>query len=678
MACNIIVSDEKDFIDISLANPPKEIENIEDIGKFKKNYSEQDLELIKEAVLEIIQEKIDNRKDLTKYLYKKRKEQKKQHSYSDLLYGLRLIFNENPNLEEYNLHLKKLFQKNSMRTESGVTVCATVMSPNPDGQEFTCKFDCSYCPDQPGQSRSYLKEEPGVLRANRNNFDPKEQLWDRLTTYFNTGHPTDKLEIIILGGTWSSYPKDYRMNYVKETFYAANNFENKLHEKDLPEIGSLEDELKINETCNTRIIGVTIETRPDQIDPEQLIEFRKLGVTRVQLGVQHTNERVLDRVNRRCKNKHTIKAIKALKNNCFKVDIHLMPDLPKPFKKYIHKNKKITIDDIDEKVNMVEEDKKMFDKVLSDPDFQADQWKIYPCEITPYTKIEKEYKEGLIKPYGEQEGREFNQLHELLIYVMSKVHPWIRLNRVIRDIPSNYIIGGNKDVSMRQTLQQEMKRRGLECKCIRAREVKKENIHPDDLELFVREYDASGGREYFISIETFDQKKILGFLRLRLSRNSGKFPLSQSYNKTLFPELINTALIRELHVYGQTIEVNNKNENYTQHKGYGKVLMNRAIDLAYQKGYRKIAVISGEGVKEYYKKKFGFRENNYFLTLNIERRIIHDKNSFKYKIRKMLYKIIMFVYTFMIDPNISYQELILFSMIKYYLIFMFLITFLFI
>ena len=565
-----------------------------------------------------------------------------------------------------------------MRTESGVTVCATVMSPNPDGQEFTCKFDCSYCPDQPGQSRSYLKEEPGVLRANRNNFDPKEQLWDRLTTYFNTGHPTDKLEIIILGGTWSSYPKDYRMNYVKETFYAANNFENKLYEKDLPEIGSLEDELKINETCNTRIIGVTVETRPDQIDPEQLIEFRKLGVTRVQLGVQHTNERVLDRVNRRCKNKHTIKAIKALKNNCFKVDIHLMPDLPKPFKKYIPKNKKITIDDIDEKVNMVEEDKKMFDKVLSDPDFQADQWKIYPCEITPYTKIEEEYKEGLIKPYGEQEGREFNQLHELLIYVMSKVHPWIRLNRVIRDIPSNYIIGGNKDVSMRQTLQQEMKRRGLECKCIRAREVKKENIHPDDLELFIREYDASGGREYFISIETFDQKKILGFLRLRLSRNSGKFPLSQSYNKTVFPELINTALIRELHVYGQTIEVNNKNENYTQHKGYGKVLMNRAIDLAYQKGYRKIAVISGEGVKEYYKKKFGFKENNYFLTLNIERRIIHDKNSFIYKIRKMLYKIIMFVYTFMIDPNISYQELILLSMIKYYLIFMFLITFLFI
>ena len=638
MKNSIIVSNEnyQDYVDIELVDPSSkqscntktQQEDIEDLTQTRmKTFTSRDLELIKEAVREILDLNITSIKELNIYLLQKRKKQKRQHSLSDLLHGYRLLCEKEPSLA--NINIKKLLKKKSSRTSSGVVVCAVVMSPYPNGQKFSCEFDCKYCPQEPGQPRSYLKQEPGVLRANRNKFDPKAQLWDRLNTYYDIGHPTDKLEIIVLGGTWSSYPKNYRMGFIRDIYYAATNFNKKLHQEELPKIDTLQNEKIKNQKCKSRIIGITIETRPDQINPDQLKEFRTMNVTRVQLGIQHTNERVLTRINRKCNNKHSIKAIKTLKDNCFKVDIHLMPDLPKPLKKHVNIHKKqITIDDIDDTVDMVVEDKIMFDTVINGEDWQADQWKIYPCEVTPFTALEDETKRGVHKPYGQQVNREFTELHYLLMDVKQYVPPWIRLNRVIRDIPSEYILGGNKDVSMRQTLQNEMKKKGLKCNCIRCREVKNAIIDPEDTDIFVEIYPASGGVEYFISIETKNKETLLGFLRLRLSHNAGKYEHSKSYNKIIFPELLNTALIRELHVYGQAVSVDDQsNKDYSQHRGYGKILLKKAFEIARNNNYTKVAVISGEGVKEYYK-KFGFQDKHNFMILDFDNK--HNKHNKNY------------------------------------------------
>jgi len=425
---------------------------------------------------------------------------------------------------------------------------------------------------------------------------------------------------------------------MKDIYYAANTFNNFVDKtKTTRQIEPLENEMLINQTSRSRIIGVTIETRPDCIGVRELVEFRTLGVTRVQLGVQHTNDRVLRRINRQCNSHHTIKAIKLLKDCGFKVDIHIMPNLPKPLKEGVDCNKEeFTLDDIDQSVNMVEEDRKMFNEFLFNPDYYADQWKIYPCEIVPWTKFKDEYERGVYKPYADQVSREWNELHELLINVKSKVPRWVRLNRIIRDIPKEYIIGGPNDGSMRQYLQQEMKKRGLVCNCIRCREVKKQKVDISSAKLFVERYSASDGDEYFITFETIDRKVLFGFLRLRLSNMSGKYTLCGK-ERIVFNELVDCALIRELHIYGQTTSVQDKNDlckvKY-QHCGFGKKLVYKAIEITQQNNFSKIAVISGEGVKKYYE-KFGFRNGNYYMTLNINNINYNIVNYMEQKIMKI-------------------------------------------
>lgn len=533
-------------------------------------------------------------------------------SNTELLYTYRVLCNKENLL--YDNKYETLLQKKTSRSQSGVMVFTVVLSPYPNGQEFSCEFDCKYCPLQPGQPRSYLKEEPGVQRANRYNFDPIMQIRDRAFSYVANGHPVDKAEVIVLGGTWSSYPEDYQTDFITKIYFACNTFFDDIDETKLRSIKSLKEEMKENETTKLKLIGLTLETRPDCINNRELLRFRKLGVTRVQLGVQHIDNRILERIDRRCNSAHAIKAIKKLKDNCFKVDCHWMPDLPKPVKVGVDSKKTLEYDDIDWDFDMYEADKQMFETITSNSDWFVDQWKIYPAEVTPYTKLKDEYEKGLHKPYGEiyvphPMIKKYTKLHDLLIYTKSIVPEHIRLNRIIRDIPSQYILGGTTDVSMRQILQLEMKKRNLICKCIRCKEVKKQNIDSSTAKLFVKEFESSKETEIYLSFKTEDESTLFGFLRLRLIKNKN--------NMIMFDDLHDCALVRELHVYGQTTATSDKSQNddngRVQHAGFGTKLLHKAFEIAQIHGFKKIAVISGNGVKNYYR-KFGFVDTENFLV----------------------------------------------------------------
>ncbi|TDH68980.1 hypothetical protein CCR75_000943 [Bremia lactucae] len=476
------------------------------------------------------------------------------------------------------LALEKLLVKKAQKSQSGVLVVTVLTSPYPSvngkKQKFSCQWNCYYCPNEPDQPRSYLHDEPSVLRANRNDFDPVLQFCDRCVTLAMNGHPVDKIELLVLGGTWASYPIAYQEFFIRDLFYAANTF----FERQKRARHSLQDEKLENETAAVKIIGITLETRPDCITPDELRRFRKYGCTRVQLGIQHTDDGILKKINRGHTVAQAIEALKLLRDCCYKTDIHLMPNLPG---------------------SDPEKDRKMFQYVLESPDLQADQWKIYPCEITPWTVIKKWFDEGTYRPYGD------DQLIELLMNVKAQVHPWIRLNRVIRDIPSQYILGGMDEPNLRQVIGVKMKQRGTPCKCIRCREVKTDDVAIANAELVLRHYQANEGDEYFLSFETPDRSKICGFVRLRLSKTSGG---------GVFEELQGAALVRELHVYGQLVAATTNttlktselsNRSHAQHTGFGTQLMMKAEEIARAHGYTKMAVIAGVGVRNFYR-RLGF------------------------------------------------------------------------
>jgi len=493
---------------------------------------------------------------------------------------------------EYNSEFEKLLKKKVLRSASGVIVITVFTSPYPETskgvQEFSCEYDCHYCPKEPNQPRSYLLKEPGVLRANHNKFISTDQFWDRARSYILMGHPLDKIELIISGGTMSSYPREYIINFFRDQFYAANVAYDKITGREIRDALSLQEEQDINQNiAMVKIIGITMETRPDRINRKELIFLRQLGVTRVQIGVQHLDDRILTHINRRCKTIHTIKAIKLLKESGFKVDIHLMPDLPHP--------EDISMEE------MIILDRKMFNDVIELQEFQADQWKIYPCSTVPWTEIEKWHKEGSYKPYGEIVNEDGSgPLFDLLIEVKQKVKPWIRLNRIIRDIPNSYLIGGNQNSAMRGDLLNIFAKRNLKCNCIRCREVKTADIDIDKFEIKVRQYKASDGIEIFISWED-ENDTLLGFLRLRINENE---------KNDVFEELSGCAIIRELHVYGQVIIVNNASGSSAQHRGLGSTMIDKAIEITLEHGITKIAVIAGVGVRNYYINKKGFVIDN--------------------------------------------------------------------
>lgn len=496
--------------------------------------------------------------------------------------------------------LELLTTKN--RTHSGITEIAIMTGPG----EFSCKFDCYYCPNQPGIARSYIKEEPAVRRAAQNDFDCVRQINTRISTYLSIGQPADKGEFIILGGTFSNYSDEYRTEFMRDLYYACNTYFDEVKRSRK----SLNEEKNINQNQSLfKVIGLTVETRPDCIDEAEILRYIRYGVTRVQLGVQHTNDRLLKKINRKCYTKDTIRAMTMLKQAGFKILCHYMPNLPD------------TTPDMDIA---------MFNDVIYSPNLIADEWKIYPTSVTTtsekdiedvFTVIEKWFNDGKYVPYS------YAQLEKVIRHAKNHVPHYVRISRVFRDIPVDNIIGGADVPHMRQVVQKKMARAGEFCRCIRCREIKNRHIDVTRIVYKTHKYHAHGGIEYFISAnympddsefknlcETEQQQLkyvggyLIGFCRLRIQH--------ENENLNYLTVLKDASLIRELHVYGKMVPnyLSGIMDSNTQHRGIGSKLMQIAEDIAIENKIYKIAVISGVGVRTYYQKKLDYSlEDNYMI-----------------------------------------------------------------
>ena len=501
------------------------------------------------------------------------------------------IYNE---MDEPNYELKKRLIKKVQKSQSGIISISVLTSgvpeyTNKDGIRvkgtFSCLHNCSFCPNEKPsidnnwtqQPKSYLYTEPAVLRANQNDFDPIKQMNSRISSLIRMGHQVDKIELIVLGGTWSEYPKEYQEEFITSLYYSANTYFDEIKRP----IQSLEEEIEINESSIIHIIGLTLEMRSDSICMREIERLRRFNCTRVQLGIQHTNNDILRLNNRGETIEITKRAIKLLKDNCYKIDGHLMLNLYG---------------------SSPELDREMLNNFLEDEDIQIDQMKIYPCAVVPFTKIKELYEEGIYKPY------EDIYLFELIKEFKMKINPQIRINRIIRDISGHYILGGYSQqyTNLRQILKEDMKKNNWNCRCIRCREVKDNIYNPEEVELIVYKYKSSGGDEYYISYET--SKYLIGFIRLRLTNLSSKLKQLSILNEC--------GLIRELHVYSTLSNVGERNEYSTQHKGYGRRLIEKAEEIAKENGFNKMAIISGTGVRNYYR-KFNYKLEETFMIKDI-------------------------------------------------------------
>jgi elongator complex protein 3 len=465
--------------------------------------------------------------------------------------------------------LEKILRKRSIRTMSGIAPVAVLT------KSYPCPGECAYCPHEKDVPVSYLSNEPAVMRAIRCDYDPYVQVMHRLKALVNNGHEPTKIELIVIGGTWSYLPINYRYWYVLNCFKAANDFakqagaDQELNLKDkYPKnlsLLKLKQLLKLeqvkNEKAKYKVIGLTLETRPDYISKSELIEMRELGCTRVEIGVQAVDDKILALNKRGHGVAEIAAATKALKQFGFKVTYHLMPALPGATPK---------------------KDLKMFEQLFNDERFQPDQIKFYPTVVTRGSLLYKWYQQGKYKPYSD------TVLQKLIVDCKALVPEYVRIIRLIRDIPSESIIAGNKITNLRQVMQQ----RGVKCNCIRCREAKDKEAK--NYQLNILEYPASGGTEYFLSIDSYDKKTLFGFCRLRIDKNSPVAP----------------ALIRELHVYGELVSVGSKKK--VQHSGLGIKMLLAAEKLAKAAELKKIAVISGVGVRGYYRKR-GYKLKNTYL-----------------------------------------------------------------
>jgi ELP3 family radical SAM enzyme/protein acetyltransferase len=547
---------------------------------------------LKPLLKEIATLKSLNNTELHKILCKYKATQYKKNSF--LIQALHILLDKGEFPASCEDHIKDLLRIKRVKSHSGIMSVTIFTSPYPEytnekgerkKQMFSCNFLCSFCPSEKNQPKSYLLAEPGVLRANRYGFDSARQTWGRLTQLLHMGHNlrNAKLEVLVLGGTWTSYPWQYREEFIRDMYYAANTF----FDREKRERLSLKEEKIINRDAMCRVIGLTVEFRPDSINRQELLRLRSYGCTRVQLGIQHLDNDILKGINRQCTTERFMKSLKLLKDCCYKIDIHIMPNLPFSSPE---KDKWMM-----ERFTALKTPTKIFyDETLKaeweiydivDPDISADQWKLYPCETVPYTEIEKWFREGTYVPYPK------DVLYNLLYETKKKVYPWVRCNRIIRDIPKGYIIASSDDPNTGQVLLDDLKKRGDKCMCIRCREVK-EKTWDGTYKTVIRHYKASGGDEYFISAESHDKFTLYGFLRLRLSQPAAD----------IFPELENCALVRELHVYSNMNPVG-EDINTIQHRGIGKHLLHIAECIAKKNNYPNIAVISGIGVQKYYEKR---------------------------------------------------------------------------
>jgi len=477
-------------------------------------------------------------------------------------------------MEADNALLEKIRMK-PMRTLSGVTTVTVLTKPYP------CPGKCIFCPTDVRMPKSYLPDEPGAMRALEHQFDPFTQVESRIRALKNLGHPTDKIELLILGGTWSSYRRDYQEWFIGRCFDAMNGIQS-LPTLEPQRLESLDAGLSnihsINESAPHRNVGLVIETRPDEIHPDELRWLRHLGVTKVQMGAQSFDDHILE-INKRGHDvESTRRATALLRAAGFKIVLHWMPNLLGA---------------------TPQSDREDFARMWQD--FCPDEIKIYPNQLLANAELYEYWLRGEFKPYTTDE------LVSLIADIKPTVPRYCRINRVIRDIPGNNVVEGNRRTSLRQDVQAEMKRRGTRCQCVRCREVKGKSVELSSLNLHDFEYQAGNALEHFIAFNTEDDR-LAGFIRLSL-------PSAESPD-TGMHDLRGAALIREVHVYGQSLAVGAEKSGAAQHVGLGTRLLEEAERIAKEKGFEKLAVIAAVGTRQYYLDR-GFERGEYYLVKDL-------------------------------------------------------------
>ena len=460
--------------------------------------------------------------------------------------------------------LRAHLQMKPMRTQSGVSVVTVLTKPYP------CPGKCIFCPTDVRMPKSYLHDEPGAQRAERHGFDPFAQTASRLRALEKIGHPTDKVELLILGGTWSSYRRDYQEWFVKRCFDAMNGFE----------ATTLAEAQIANTRGRHRNVGLVVETRQDHVDAAELRWLRYLGVTKVQVGIQSLDERVLA-LNRRGHDvQSTRDAFRLLRLAGFKIHGHWMANLLGA---------------------TVESDIADFGRLWSDPAVRPDELKIYPCMLVPNAELHDYWLRGEYTPYTEEE------VVDVLVACKAQVPRYVRLTRIVRDFPTTNVVAGNKKANLRQVAQERLRERGTPCRCIRCREVRRDPVSVADLELRDLVYNTDATTEHFLSFET-DEDRLAGFLRLSLPNRDIEHP---------FSELAGHAMIREVHVYGPALNLGEDSHGEAQHIGLGTKLIERARVIARDAGYRRMAVISAIGTQEYYA-RLGFELDGLYMTTTLD------------------------------------------------------------
>ena len=485
-----------------------------------------------------------------------------------------------------------ILKKKPTRTMSGVAIVAVMCHPHkcPHGR-------CFYCPESDIAPPSYTGEEPAALRGRMYDYHPYVQCFNRLKQLKKIGHPIDKVELIIMGGTFPSRDLCYQQWFVSQCLKAMCDFglimENKPtnydYNLDYEEIRSfekgvlktyppndyvlVEEAQRANENSKVRCVGMTFETRPDYCKKEHINRMLDFGVTRVELGVQTLSDELYAKIKRGHKIADVIEANQLLRDSAVKVAMHMMPGL----------------------FSNQSEDLKMFKQLFSDDNFKPDMLKIYPCLVTKGSELYDLWQSGGYEPYNDDEAV------ELITKVKSILPKWVRTMRIQRDIPSTLIEAGVKKSNLGELVYNNLEREHIDCQCIRCREIGHKKTSReytlDDFELFSEKYTACNGEEHFLSIEDINEESIAGFIRLRLpSKNHFR------------PEITDTtALIRELHVYGNMIKIGGKNPKIGQHTGFGEKLLKEAENIALDNGKDEMAIISGIGTRNYYR-KFGYEK----------------------------------------------------------------------
>ncbi len=615
------------------------------------------------AVLhEIASDKVKTHRDFQLLIHRWGRKTGKIFSKNDLIFAYKKLKEQNhPDLPQDSDIIKKI-QLKPIRTLSGVTTVTVLTKP------FPCPGKCIFCPNDVRMPKSYLADEPGAQRALRNQFDPYLQTYNRLQALSDIGHDTNKIEVIILGGTWSYYSEGYQIWFIKRIFEAMNDFgegkdqrpevlkliknqkwqeiqyikkifrnsrevkgksSKSITDQETDTLSYLEnnttlssltpskgesqlddtynktiikiietngqklvesyekttweelfEQHKINETAKCRCVGLVIETRPDNISPAEVIRIRKLGCTKTQIGFQSLNDEVLAKNHRGHDVAATRKAVKLLRQAGFKIHAHWMANLYG---------------------SNPEQDIQDYQKIFEDIDFKPDELKIYPCSLIETAELMDYYHKGLWRPYT------YDELLRVVSQCIANTPQYCRLTRVIRDIPGTDIVTGNKITNFREVAEKELDRLGIIRQDIRSREIKNQTVTRDQVHLDIVSYQTSCGEEQFLQFIT-QENKIVGFLRLHL-------PTETDFKHPFIDELSSSAIIREIHIYGKAVNIGQQKQGEAQHLGLGSELIEIATKIAQSRGYKKLAVISAIGTREYYRKR-GFKDGELYQFRN--------------------------------------------------------------